>query len=44
MASLPVSRWPFRSRTETLSFEDERTGVDVFQGVDIHDWEIGGRR
>jgi uncharacterized protein len=24
--------------------EDERTGVDVFQGVDIHDWEFGGRR
>ncbi len=24
--------------------EDERTGVDVFQDVDIHDWEFGGRR
>lgn len=24
--------------------EDERTGVDVFQGVDIHDWKFGGRR
>jgi hypothetical protein len=24
--------------------EDERTGVDVFHGVDIHDWEFGGRR
>jgi hypothetical protein len=23
---------------------DERTGVDVFQDVDIHDWEFGGRR
>jgi hypothetical protein len=24
--------------------ENERTGVDVFQDVDIHDWEFGGRR
>jgi hypothetical protein len=24
--------------------EDERTGVDVFQDVEIHDWEFGGRR
>jgi uncharacterized protein YciI len=24
--------------------EDERTGVEVFQGVEIHDWEFGGRR
>ena len=24
--------------------EDERTGVDVFQDIDIHDWEFGGRR
>jgi uncharacterized protein YciI len=24
--------------------EDERTGGDVFQGVEIHDWEFGGRR
>ena len=24
--------------------EDERTGIDVFQDVDIHDWEFGGRR
>jgi hypothetical protein len=22
--------------------EDERTGVDVFHGVDIHNWEFGG--
>jgi uncharacterized protein YciI len=24
--------------------DDDRTGVDVIQGVDIHDWEFGGRR
>jgi hypothetical protein len=24
--------------------EDERTGLDVFQDVEIHDWEFGGRR
>jgi uncharacterized protein YciI len=24
--------------------EDERTGFDVFQDVEIHDWEFGGRR
>jgi uncharacterized protein YciI len=24
--------------------EDERSGVDVFEDVEIHDWEFGGRR
>jgi hypothetical protein len=24
--------------------EDERTGVDFFQDVEIRDWEFGGRR
>jgi len=31
-------------RFESVLFSLKRTGVDVFQDVDIHDWEFGGRR
>jgi uncharacterized protein YciI len=34
---------PDRAAVAAL-LEDERTGLDIFRDVEIHDWEFGGRR
>jgi uncharacterized protein len=34
---------PYRGAVTAL-IKDERTGFDVFEDVEVHDWEFGGRR